>query len=161
MPFFSWKSKNRMTVQSAANDFPFCCKRFFNLLRTIFGRTDICLTNSSILKTLSGKNMGVRGMSLPCPTSHKLFFSRKGSLPSDLFCTNTLRWTFYRTILHRDFTEIWYAAYRFRFTNVNHLVINRVMVKDLTKAFSCCIFANKKTPKTQILWTSKRLHAPP
>ena len=44
-----------MTVQSAANDFPFCGKRFFNLLRTIFGRTDIRLTGFTMLKPDKGK----------------------------------------------------------------------------------------------------------
>ena len=49
-----------MTVQSAANDFPFCCKRFFNLLRTIFGHTDVRLTGFAMLKTESGKSMDSR-----------------------------------------------------------------------------------------------------
>ena len=80
-----------MTVQSAANDFPFCGKRFFNLLRTIFGRTDIRLTGFAMLKTESGKSMDSRGKDSSYSTSHKQFFARKGSLPSDLFCTNVLR----------------------------------------------------------------------
>ena len=80
-----------MTVQSAANDFPFCCKRFFNLLRTIFGHTDIRLTGFAMLKTESGKSMDSHGKGSPYSTSYKLFFSRKGSLPSYLFCTNVLR----------------------------------------------------------------------
>ena len=80
-----------MTVQSAANDFPFCCKRFFNLLRTIFGRTDIRLTGFVMLKTESGKSMDSHEKGSPYSTSHKLFLAQKGSLPSDLFCTNTLR----------------------------------------------------------------------
>ena len=50
-----------MTVQSAANDFPFCGKRFFNLLRTIFGRTDIRPTGFAILKDPIRKKHGCPG----------------------------------------------------------------------------------------------------
>ena len=64
-------------IDSAPNDFSFSAKRFFNLLRSIFGCTD------SVLRTLSYCS--------PYSTSHKQFLARKGSLPSDLFCTNVLR----------------------------------------------------------------------
>ena len=126
-----------MIFRSAANDFSISWERFSDVLTSV-------LRALPYRKTLSGKSMGVRGMSLPCPTSHKLFFSQKGSLPSDFFCTNTLRWTFCLYILHRDFTGKWKTTRRFRFTNINRLVINRVTVKGLTKAFSCHIFAGGK-----------------
>ena len=94
----------KTVAQSAPNDFPFCYKWFLNLLRTIFEHTDIRLTDFAMLKTESGKSMDSHGKGSPYSTSHKLFFAQKGSLPSDLLCTNVLRWTFYLTILHQDFT---------------------------------------------------------
>ena len=88
-----------------------CAKRFSVLLQTIFQSPEFDfwmywfhLMPPFILKTESGKSMDSRGKDSSYSTSHKQFFSRKGSLPSDLFCTNVLRWTFYRTILHQNFT---------------------------------------------------------
>ena len=146
-----------------------CAKRFSVLSQTIFQSTenDFQICRHPLYELYRAEHQIKRRCGcfpesiLRFSTSHKRFFTRKGSLPSDLFCTNTLRWTFYRTILHRDFTGKWYTAYRFQFTNVNHLVINGVMVKGLTKAFSCRIFANEKTPKTQSLWTSRKSRMPP
>ena len=89
---------------SAPNDFPFCCKRFFNLLSSIFGCTGSILCPLSYWKPNQEKAwIAVGKIHLTLPPTNS-FFSRKGSLPSYLFCTNALRWTFYRTILHRDFT---------------------------------------------------------
>ena len=90
MPFFSWKSKNRMTVQSAANDFPFCCKRFFNLLRTIFGRTDIRLTGFTMLKPDKGKTRMFSG-----------FTSLLSHLPQTVF--RPKRFASFRPLLYQHF----------------------------------------------------------
>ena len=129
-----------------------CAKRFSVLSQTIFQSTEndfqICRHPLYGLYRAEHQIKRRRGCFpesiLRFSTSHKRFFTRKGSLPSDFFYINVLRWTFCLYILHRDFTGKWYTAYRFRFTNVNRLVINRVMVKGLTRAFSCRIFAGRK-----------------
>ena len=102
------------------NIFPIPCRNFHTiyakwssiLLQTIFQSTEnglytwrhqfpkLCRAEHWIKRRCERFPEGV----LRSHSSYKLFFSRKGSLPSDLFCTNVLRWTFYRTILHRDFT---------------------------------------------------------
>ncbi len=127
----------RQTIfRSKPNNFSICWERFSGMPTPVL-RALLCQT--------------------PCPTSHKRFFVRKGSHPSDTLCTNALRWTFCLYILHRDFTGKWYTAYRFRFTNVNKLVINRVMVKGLTRAFSCRIFAGRKQTLNTATMDFKRI----
>ena len=98
MPFFSWKSKNRMTVQSAANDFPFCCKRFFNLLRTIFGRTDIRLTGFTMLKPDKGKTRMFSG-----------FTSLLSHLPQTVF--RPKRFASFRPLLYQHFKVNFLPSY--------------------------------------------------
>lgn len=61
----------RQTIfRSKPNDFSICRERFSGM-------------PTSVLRALPYRT--------PCPTSYKPFFARKGSLPSDLFCTNVLR----------------------------------------------------------------------
>ena len=79
-----------MTVQSAANDFPFCCKRFFNLLRTIFGRTDIRLTGFTMLKPDKGKTRMFSG-----------FTSLLSHLPQTVF--RPKRFASFRPLLYQRF----------------------------------------------------------
>lgn len=79
-----------MTVQSAANDFPFCCKRFFNLLRTIFGRTDIRLTGFTMLKPDKGKTRMFSG-----------FTSLLSHLPQTVFLPK--RFASFRPLLYQRF----------------------------------------------------------
>ena len=94
---FNFCSISQMIFRSAANDFSISWERFSDILTSV-------LWALPYWKLYQEKAWVSVECSPPRPTSYKLFFSRKGSLPSDLFCTNVLRWTFYRTILHRDFT---------------------------------------------------------
>ena len=87
-----------MTVQSAANDFPFCCKRFFNLLRTIFGRTDIRLTGFTMLKPDKGKTRMFSG-----------FTSLLSHLPQTVF--RPKRFASFRPLLYQHFKVNFLPSY--------------------------------------------------
>ena len=89
-----------------------CAKRFPILLQTISQSPEndfrtywhpsygLCHAENRIKRRYGG----VPDLYFPYLTYSRQFFARKGSHPSDLLCTNVLRWTFYLTIFHRDFT---------------------------------------------------------